>query len=156
MTPAQATQLAQNVKAQEVPLHANDVSFLRFSVWLDTGSKATSEMISQGPLSGVGGFVANTSMDRERAYLVRWPAGNDSRGRPVYLRKWFHACGSISGATLSSAMLQQTAQIDATQKGALETLANGFNTVSDGTDAKVLEGPPGRSRTGQAKSHSWL
>jgi hypothetical protein len=156
MTTAQATQLAQNVKAQEVQIHANDVSFLRFSVWLDTGNKATSEMISQGTLSGVGGFVANAAMDRERVYLIRWRAGNDSRGRPVYLRKYFHACGAISGASLSNPMLQQTAKLDATNKGNVETVGVGLQTVSDGSDAKVLTGPPGRARTGSAQCHDYL
>lgn len=156
MTTAQATQLAQNVKAQEVPIHSTDVSFLRFSVWLDTGNKATSEMVSQGSLSGTGSGGAFASVDRERAVLIRWRAGNDSRGRPVYLRKWFHCCGNFGSVGFTSSHLSQIAGFSTAEKNAIQGYGDGFNTVSDGSDAKVLQGPPGRERTGSAVAHPYL
>jgi len=157
MTPAQGTQLAQNVKGVEAPLHSVDVSFLRYSVWLDTGAPSTSEMLVQGQLSGTGQGSANTNMDRERAVLVRWRAGSDIRGRPVYLRKFWHSCGTFGGVGFTAANLQQTAALDSTQRAAIEQAALAVQTVSDGADSKVLTGPPpARIRTGGAESHKYL
>lgn len=156
MSNSQATQLAQNVKAAEVPLHSTDVTFKYFRVWLDTGNKATSNMIAQGQLSGAGTASGTPTMDRERAVLVRWRAGNDSKGRPVYIRKWFHACGTFGGVSMGSTILQQTAGFSTTERANIASAATSFNTVSDGADAKVLTAPPGRERTGSAEAHQYL
>lgn len=156
MTSSQAAQLAANVAAAEKVFHATDVNFVRYHVWLDTGSPGTSSMLSQGPLSGTGATTPNTSMDRERAVLVRWPAGTDSRGRPVYLRKWYHCCGSFGGITFAASILQQTASFSGSQKTSIESAAASLETVSDGTDAKTLAAPPGRTRAGGAQAHPYL
>jgi len=156
MGQAQGTTLANNVKTIEQSLHSTDVTFLRYLVWEDTGLPGTSSMLVQGSLSGVGSGSTNASQDRERAVLVRWPAGTDSRGRPVYLRKYYHTCGAFGTVTFSAAELQNTAQISSGNRTTIETTCNGLNSVSDGTSSKSLEGPPGRFRAGTASAHKYL
>lgn len=156
MTPAQATQLAQNVAGQEKVLHSTDVSFKYFRVWLDTGNKATSEMVAQGNLSGVGQSASSPTMDRERAVLIQWRAGSDSRGRPVFLRKWYHVCGQFGSFTFQGGHLQNTLAFTTSERNTINQAAGGLEVVSDGADAKTLAAPPGRQRTGQAQVHPYL
>lgn len=156
MSTTQATQLAQNVKAAEVPLHSSDVTFKFYRVWLDTGSKATSLMISQGQLSGTGSTTVDASLDRERCVLIRWRAGNDSLGRAVYLRKYYHSCGTFNGVNMSSSLKQNTLAFSAGEKTSIEQGGTSLQAVSDGADTKTLAAPPGRTRTGGATAHSYL
>jgi hypothetical protein len=101
------------------------VEFIYGRVWHQTLLEITSEMIFQKALSGTGSTSASTSMDRERAYLFRWRAGVDSRGQPVYLRKWYHACGQFAGgpATIGASILANTTGFTAGERTAMEAEA---------------------------------
>lgn len=69
--------------------------------------------------------------------MFRLRAGNDSRGNPVYLRKWYHSCGvftTAAGAPAAS-ILENTAGWNTTQRDSMVTAmqaigdANGSPTV---------------------------
>src|SRR5215213_3988028 len=94
---AAAQSLSDEVVTKEKAFHATSVSFVYARVWSSGGSPSANEMIYEGVLTGTGSTTPNTSMDKERAFLLQWPAGVDSKGRPVKLRKWFHTCGAFGG-----------------------------------------------------------
>lgn len=104
----QAGNIIDALTALEKTWHASSVTFVRGRLWSETGNKATSEMILQKNLSGTGARTTG-SIDKERAFLFRLRAGVDSRGNPVYLRKWYHACGEfVAGQTISTNVSQNT------------------------------------------------
>lgn len=96
---AAAEALLDEVVAFEKSIHSGSVDFAYGRVWHQTLLQITTEMIFQKPLTGVGSSTADGNMDRERAFLIRWRAGQDSRGQPVYLRKWYHTCGQFGAAS---------------------------------------------------------
>jgi hypothetical protein len=93
----EAEALIDELVTTEKTFHSAGVEFVYARCWHQTLLAITTEMIFQKPLSGLGALSANASMDKERAYLFRWRAGNDSRGQPVYLRKWYHSNGTFPG-----------------------------------------------------------
>lgn len=111
---AAAEALIDNMVAKEKTFHAAAVTFVRARLWSQIGTPAQNNMIKQKNLSGTGARTSDTGMDRERAYLFRLRAGNDSRGNPVYLRKWYHSCGSFVG-TASPTSSQQAGTAGFTQ-----------------------------------------
>src|SRR5829696_8397343 len=81
---------------KEKAKHGTPVTFVRAKGWSAGGTQAQNNMLVEKNLSGTGTITAGTA-DRERAFLVRFRAGQDSRGRPVYLRKWWHLDVQILG-----------------------------------------------------------
>jgi hypothetical protein len=77
--------------------HANNATFKIGRLWSQVGTPAANNMILQKNLSGTGAKALEATLDRERAYLFRIRAGVDSRGLPVYLRKWYHCTGQFPG-----------------------------------------------------------
>lgn len=153
--PAQT--LIDDIKATEVSLHSSDVTFVRAKVWKAGGTPAQNEMVLQVPLSGTGNQAANTSMDRERAVLVRWPAGLDSRGHPVYLRKWYHSCGGCNGNTFSASHLQNTGSLNSTIRNSIATKCDELSQIGT-LNAWALVAESGRTRSGAGtpECHEWL
>src|SRR5215204_847883 len=101
---AQADTFIDNLTALEKTFHSSAVTFVRGRCWSAGGSPSANNMISQKLLSGTGARLANTSLDRERAFLFRIRAGVSSNGQPVFLRKWYHACGEfVSGQGIVTA-----------------------------------------------------
>jgi hypothetical protein len=100
---AQATGIIDTLTGQEKTWHSTNVTFVRGRLWSQGGSPGTNNMIAQKNLSGTGATSVVASMDRERAYLFRLRAGVDSRGNPVYLRKWYHSCGTFDSSVAPSA-----------------------------------------------------
>lgn len=128
---AEADTIMDNLTTKEKTFHATAVTFVKGRLWLETGNPATSLMISQKNLSGTGGRVESTSMDKERAFLFRLAAGVDSRGNPVYLRKWYHSCGQFTTAvTMSSAIMQNTASFSGAERDAMETAMEGIGDAN--------------------------
>lgn len=128
-TQAEANTMIDNLTAFEKTVHSANVTFLRGRCWSQTDNKATSEMIAQKNLTGTGGNATDASFDKERAFLVRLRAGNDSRGNPVYLRKWFHACGSFgTGMTAGSAEYANTSGFT---QGVRDQIANKVGPIGD-------------------------
>lgn len=124
---ADAEALIDAVKAAEVPFHSTAVTFVRGRCWSQEGSPGANNMIAQKNLSGTGSRSTNSTMDKERAVLVRWRAGVDSRGQPVYLRKWYHCCGDLPGGVVASAgLLQQSLGFSSAER---TTIANAVENV---------------------------
>lgn len=141
-TQAQAEGFIDDITAREKANHAAIVTFVRGRLWSQVGSPGSNEMIAQKNLSGTGALATTASMDRERAILLRRRAGNDSRGNPVYLRKWFHFCCGGGGFTVSAGHLENTSAI---------SQADRDSTVSRNTNMNTL-GPIGNQGTICAKS----
>jgi hypothetical protein len=95
------------------------------------------------------------SMDRERAFLMQWPAGKDSRGKPVFLRKWFHSCGGANGYDPTSGVLQQTSAIPESGRDAVSNKANGLRIIGP-LDEWLLVAQSGREHTGPGRIHKFL
>jgi hypothetical protein len=156
LTAANATALANSVKTKEVDLHSLDVTFIHYRVWSAGGTPASNNMIAQGNLSGTGNQASNTSMDRERAVLVQWPAGVNIRGQPVTLKKWYHSCGSCAGITFPASLLQNTAEIPAANRTTIATAANALLSDSVGGNVYNLVAASGRPATGTCVAHRFL
>jgi hypothetical protein len=154
-----ADALIDNLAAKEKLIHGTGVSFVRGKCWTAGGTKAENNMLAQKPLTGTGSanLSVTSPIDRERAFLVRFRAGNDSKGRPVYLRKWWHLdVSSISTTAISNAQLQQTAPLDSAQRTALQNTADGFKSVSASTTNFDLVSEKGRAIDGPTVAHPYL
>jgi len=114
--------LLDELVTTEKTFHSSAVEFVYGRVWHQTLLAITSEMLFQKSLTGLGSAPSSTTMDRERAFLFRWRAGTDSRGQPVYLRKWYHACGVFPGAVnpINSSILANTTGFSGTERTAME------------------------------------
>lgn len=122
---AGALALIDEIVAFEKTIHSSLVTFTFGRCWHQTLTEIGTVMIGQKALSGTGSSSADSGMDKERAFLFRWRAGNDSRGNPVYLRKYWHCCGlfaSASGA-ISSAILANATGFTGAAKTAMENKA---------------------------------
>jgi hypothetical protein len=153
-----ADSLIDTLVTKEKAIHSGSISFLFARCWSAGGTKAENNMITQKALSGTGaGTSPAAAMDKERAFLVRFRAGNDSRGNPVYLRKWWHLdVASISGSTVTDPMLANTAQLGSTLRTSLETSANGFKSITSLPQNFDLVSEKGRGITGATTAHPYL
>lgn len=151
--------LIDAVLAIDRNVHANNVTYTRARLWTADGGPAANHMVIDRALSGVGaaGTTAG-SMDRERAYLVRFRAGVDTKGRPVYLRKWWHChANSISGVSPSAGNLENLSTLSSTIKTFFEGQGNALKTIPYTTGQNWdLVGPTGRAITGSTQCHDWL
>lgn len=156
-TDADMDAIMDPVIAYERSLHSTLVTFLRARMWTSGGSKADNHMIRQRTLTGTGtGSTYAPGVDAERAVLIQIPAGSDSKGRPVKLRKWYHVCGNIGSVGLSAAIISQTTGFASADR---TTIANNFNAIlSVVTGAWGLKAESGRERTdgGQAVAHRYF
>lgn len=126
-----ANDMIDLVANREKTFHSTDVSFMNGRLWSQTGDKATSNMIQQKTLSGTGARPPGTAVDRERAFLFKLRAGSDSRGNPVYLRKWFHACGAFVSTTVpSNAQLVQSTGFSQAERDAQVAQMNNIGDLS--------------------------
>lgn len=140
----------------EKTFHSADVSFKRGQIWSAGGTPAQNTMLYQETLSGLGSRVVDTYQDRERAILIRWPAGTDSRGKPVFLRKWYHSCGGFAGVQGFTASVQQnTAQIPTADRTTIASAAAAMNEIGT-TEVWQLCSASGRRWDGQPECHKYL
>jgi len=156
---SQADSLIDEVANKEKAFHASVVSFVRGRLWSQVGGPSQNEMISQKNLTGTGARTTVGSMDKERAFLFRLRAGSDSRGRPVYLRKYFHACGEfVSGQTPSAAILAQTTGFSTAERNAQVGNMNTIGTIGTGATEGRLTSKSGRGTTPGAlwEAHPFL
>lgn len=132
------------------------VNFKRASVWTSGGTQAQNQMIFQKNLTGTGTGTGGTNMDKERALLFRWPAGFNSRGKPVYLRKWVHIAGGVTGASVDvDGIKQNTQQIGATDRTLLAGRADELRNVGTSSVWEICA-KSGRKTTGPAECHRYL
>lgn len=144
---------------REKLIHSLNVSFSRGRCWLETGVKSTSEMLNQHNLSGTGSAATVANMDRERTYLFRLRAGNDSRGNPVYLRKWYHSCGRFgTAAAPTPGQLEQTTGFAQSERDALVAQLPPIGSISGGAGVGTLVSKKGRVTTAGAlwSAHPFL
>lgn len=153
---APSESIVDEVVTKERPLHSPQVSFVRAQVWTAGGTKAENQMIFQKPLSGTGSGTSGASVDKERALLVQWKAGFDSRGIQVYLRKWYHCSGNpAAGAVDTPTILQNTSELTTAVRNAVATQANGLRSVGS-TEFWGLVSSKGRETTDPAVCHRYL
>jgi hypothetical protein len=149
--------LIDNMVTKEKAFHSASVTWVRGRVWSAGGSQASNQMRVDKSLSGAGGLSNHPDMDRERAVLVRWRAGSDSRGRPVYLRKFWHVCAqNVGGVALAAGILGNTAQFTGTVRDNVETAADGLASIVISATTFTLCGPNGRNITGSTECHPYL
>jgi hypothetical protein len=155
---AAADTLIDELTAKEKAIHASSVTFVRGRLWEQTGDKATTEMVSQKNLSGTGSLSPDTGVDRERAFLFRLRAGVDSRGNPVYLRKWFHVQADILQQGLSPGTLSQATGFSTTTRNNQAALMAPFGTCGSGPTLGTLCAKGGRQPTAGAQweAHQFL
>jgi hypothetical protein len=157
MDSGEAASAVSTIVAFEKTIHSSDVTFVRAKVWSTGGTKAENEMIYQTNLSGTGSKATATSLDRERAVLIRFRAGVDTRGRPVYLRKYFHICGAyLSGAAPAAGNLQNTTQITSGERTGYASAADGIKHITAGIRGFDLTSESGRDIDGSTITHAYL
>jgi hypothetical protein len=155
----QAATIINNLASLEKTFHGTSVTFVRGRLWSQGGSPGTNNMINQVNLTGTGARTPGTSMDKERAFLFRIRAGSDSRGNPVYLRKWFHAMGEFtSGATIASTQLQQTVPFTAGEKATQVAAMQAIGDANGSPGAPKLCAKSGRQPGAgeNFQAHSYL
>lgn len=108
--------LIDEVANIEKKFHSLDVTFVKGRCWSSGGTRAENKMIAERVLSGAGIQQPVPQLDRERALLVMWRAGKDTRGKPVYLRKWYHTLGNLAGVVFSASILEQKTGFTAQQR----------------------------------------
>lgn len=146
-TEAAALALIDEVVTGEKVFHSSAVSFIRASCWSSGGSQAANQMIAQKLLTGVGSSSTSTAMDAERAVLIQWPAGLDSLGRPVRLKKWYHCFGAFGSVIMTNTLLQNATAFSAGERTTMANLADA-NTRLGSPEVWGLVAESGRQRTG--------
>lgn len=141
--------------ALEKTWHATVVNFRYVRVWSSGGTKEDNKMVFEKQLTGVGATTPIGEMDRERAVLMRWPAGFSKTGKPVYLRKWYHTCGNTPGVTFGAAVLANTAELSAAQRSSIATEMNKVRLIG-AVDEFLLVAASGREHTGPGECHKFL
>lgn len=135
----------------EKTIHGTGVTFLYARMWSSGGSVAANHMIYEKALTGAGARSTNVNLDKERAVLAQWPAGLDSRGRTVYLRKWYHISGNprLGASTWQPAELANTTVIASAVRTDYAAAIGAINSV--GLLAQwSLCAPSGRTRDSNA------
>lgn len=147
------------VVKEKAQFSANN-TFVRAKAWSAGGSKAENQMLVQKNLTGTGTPTGGSTQSKEHAYLVRIRAGNDSRGNPVYLRKWWHLDVTlIAGSSITNGMFQGTAQLNQSQRDALVAFANDIKSltlVTNGFTTATLVAKNGRQITGDTVAHPYV
>lgn len=126
---ATAEGFIDTVSDREKQLHGTGVTFVRGRLWKQVGTPSANEMIAQKNLSGTGAQAPDTVWDKERAFLFRLRAGNDSRGNPVYLRKWYHSLSGLAVVSITSAQHAQTAGFSTANRASLAGLVDVMKTL---------------------------
>jgi hypothetical protein len=149
--------VVDEIVAKEKAMFSTAVTFVRGRLWSQVGTPAQNEMLIDKALSGTGAAATDPGQDREAAFLVRARAGNDSRGRPVYLRKWFHLLvTSIAGAAIDTGVRANTSEIPAAARSALETFFNSLKAFTVSGQNVQLVAKSGRQITGATQAHRFL
>jgi hypothetical protein len=126
---AAANTIIDNLVTLEKTFHSTNVQFTKGRLWSQVGTPSQNEMIAQKNLSGTGARATNTAHDPERAFLFRLRAGVDTRGNPVYLRKWYHAYGDFTaGVVTGNTFLTQQAAYSQAQR---DSMAAAMAAVGD-------------------------
>lgn len=146
--PSLSEQFVDAVVAVERELHATSVTFIRARVWTSGGTKAENRMIYQKVLTGTGTGTPLPAFDKERSYLIQWPAGKDSRGKQVYLKKWYHACGLVLGFQIAEGVLGNQESLTAAARAALVAGVKALSPLTIGSQQYAFMAEGGRLTEG--------
>lgn len=158
-TETEGNALIDELVTKEKTIHSSLVTFVRGRIWLQAGSAAANVMISQKNVSGVGSKAGVPYFDRERAFLFRLRAGSDSRGKPVYLRKWYHSFGALSASvTVSQNILENGTAFTSSERASLVAALPAIGTCGSGGTLGTLCSKNGRVSTAGAtwEAHPYL
>jgi hypothetical protein len=145
---AGAEALIDELVAIEKTFHATNATFKIGRCWSQIGTPSQNNMIAQKALSGTGARASEATMDRERAYLFRRRAGVDSRGRPVYFRKYYHCTASFPGGpTLAGGVLSQTSGYSTAERAAMAINMDEISTLTAAGGNWSLVSKSGRQAT---------
>jgi hypothetical protein len=150
--------LIDELVANEKTFHSSAVSFVRARCWSSGGTPAQNTMIAEKLLTGVGSLAVAAYMDRERAFLILWPAGVDSRGKQVNLKKWYHSVGFIAAASIANTQtkLENTSAFTAAEKTAVQNVVDAVTLIGN-LEGWSLVAESGRVRDGGGPiAHDYL
>ena len=153
-----ANALIDELVVLEKTFHSSLVTFAYARLWTAGLGETLNHMVVQKPLSGVGSAVSDSTMDKERAFLFRWRAGTDSRGTPVFLRKWYHVCGAFPGAgTLNAGILSNVSGFTQAARDAMENNVDNIHTLAAGGGGWNLVSKQGRAADANTpEAHQYL
>jgi hypothetical protein len=159
--PTDTTQLEAMLDALvtlEKTMHATSVNFKRGRLWnTGSGSQQGNQMRVDKDLTGTGSLGLSSNMDRERCFLIRWPAGFNTRGKQVYLRKWYHSLGDLTGLGAGTPALENTGTLPTGLRTAWENKADAVQDLQvAGIPVGSLVAQTGRTTTGQGECHPYL
>jgi hypothetical protein len=140
-----ANALIDELVTFEKTIHGSSVTFVRGRCWSQVGSPSSNNMIAQKNLSGTGSLTPNATVDRERAFLFKIRAGVDSRGNPVWLRKWFHACAVFPGMSLDTTILANSTGFSQGQRDGGTSAMSTISAIGGGTEEWKLVSKAGRA-----------
>jgi hypothetical protein len=142
----------------EKTFHSTRVTFAYARLWGAGAGEVLNQMIMQKPLSGTGSLSPDAAMDAERAFLFRWRAGSDSRGTPVFLRKWYHSCGAFPGAgAISSSQHANLTGFTGAVRTAMQNNVDNIYTIAAGGGGWTLCALSGRDADANApEAHQYL
>lgn len=141
----EADAIIDKIVTMEKGMHSTDVTFEHARLWSSGGSIAENQMLYEKDLTGAGTLSALANFDRERAFLCQWPAGLDSRGRKVYLRKWYHSCGNPTGTTFTVGVVENKTAMTSAGRAAIAAKVGVINRVGGAADWGLVA-PSGRER----------
>lgn len=150
--------LVQDIVTKEKARHSQQITFVRGRLWSQIGTQAQNQMLVDNNLSGTGSATHAPAVDRERAWLVRFEAGSDSKGRPVYLRKWWHLLAVVGGAGYTNGQTENMEELSQSHRDALVAFGNSIKEITVGSPAVVfsLVSKNGREITGGTQAHRFL
>lgn len=134
--------LADAVIAAEKTVFSSGVSIIRaygHKAGVKTRAWVYDYLVHSASVAGTGAFSAQNAAPGDAAVWLRWPTTQfTSRGKPIYLRSYFH---DVYKASLS---LSDRDNLLAAQKTALETYGAAWIAgFSDGSAAHHRAGPNG-------------
>jgi hypothetical protein len=151
-----AEDIIDAIVAIEKDTHSSAVTFVDAKVWSAGGTKEENTMIFQKTLSG-SGTGTGQDIDKERAILIQWRAGKDSRGKPVRLKKWFHTVGpGSSSASLTAGVVNNTVSFSFASRTAIESAFGGLRMLQVNASPMQLCSASGRLAEGDAEAHKFL
>lgn len=123
-----ATDLANQIVTAEKLCHCAAVQFEDVRVWSAGGTPGANQTIVIVDVSGFGSMVAGNTMARELAVVVRCDTNrNTSTGRRIYLRKYYHSTGLVSG---TDPQVEQYGALTSTQKAPFQTCLETLREVA--------------------------
>jgi hypothetical protein len=156
---AGAQAIVDTLIALERQWHSTAVQFTHSRVWSAGGGPSENNMINEATLSTAGLASGNSSLDRERAVLIQYEAGFDSRGHRVYLRKWYHICGNWPSATsvTGTTQMANTAAIVSGDRVIVSNQVDDILTVAGENGPWLLCAKSGRGVTSSSPGcHKYL